>query len=51
MEQYAEAVGSGATEEDYRRIAGHFQRTGDHFRAGQFFLRAKDFSEVGLSLT
>ena len=46
MEQYAEVIGSDATEEDYLRIASHFQRTGENFKAGQFFLRAKDYVKV-----
>lgn len=46
MEQYAEAIGDDATLEDYLRIATHFQRSGDHFKAGQFFFKAKDYSKV-----
>lgn len=46
MEQYAEVIGSDATKEDYLRIASHFQRTGENFKAGQFFLRAKDYAKV-----
>ena len=46
MEQYAEVIGSDATTEDYLRIASHFQRTGENFKAGQFFLRAKDYAKV-----
>ena len=46
MEQYAEVIGSDATREDYLRVASHFHKTGEHFKAGQFFLRAKDYAKV-----
>ena len=41
-----EVVGSDASPEDYLRIASHFQKTGDHLQAGQFFLKAKDYAKV-----
>ena len=46
MEAYAEVVGSEAGKEDFLRIASHFQKKGDHFKAGQFFLRAKEYAKV-----
>ena len=46
MDQYAEVVGSDASREDYLRIAVHFQKTVDHFRAGQFFHKAGEHAKV-----
>ena len=46
MEQYAEVIGLDATGEDYIRIASHFKKMGEHFKAGQFYLRAKDYAKV-----
>ena len=46
MEQYAEVIGSGASKEDYLRIAAHFQKAGSHFKAGQFFLKGQEYAKV-----
>ena len=46
MEQYAEVVGEEASQEDYLRIATHFVRKADHFRAGQFFHKAGEYARV-----
>jgi WD repeat-containing protein 19 len=46
MQLYAEVVGEDSTTEDYLRIATHFQRVSDHLRAGQFFLKAREFTKA-----
>ena len=46
MDEYAEVVGHEASNEDYMRIATYFSSLGNHFKAGQFFIRGKYFSEV-----
>ena len=46
MQLYAEVVGEDSTTDDYLRIATHFQRVSDHLRAGQFFLKAREFTKV-----
>ena len=46
MDQYAEVIGDNATTLDYRSIAGYYQRTGHHFKAGTFFLKAKDYEHA-----
>ena len=46
MDQYAEVIGDNATTLDYRSIASYYQRTGHHFKAGTFFLKAKDYEHA-----
>ena len=46
MDQYADVIGDNATVEDYRRISSYYQRTGHHFKAGTFFLKAKDYEQA-----
>ena len=46
MDEYAKVIGDEATNEDYSRIAMHFDSSGNHFKAGEFFMRASDYSEV-----
>lgn len=46
MEQYAEVIGEDANVDDYLRIAAHFRKNNDHFKAGQFFYRAGDYEKV-----
>lgn len=46
MEEYTEVVGNDANREDYLRIAAHFQTMVDHFRAGQFFHKAGEYTMV-----
>ena len=46
MEQYAEVVGSDASQKDYLQIAIYFQNNVDHFKAGQFFNKAGDYVKV-----
>ena len=48
MEQYADIIGDGASSEDYSKIAAHFENTGDHYKAGTFFLSAKIYEKVCL---
>ena len=50
MEQYAEVVGEDASREDFLRIAAHFQKNVDHFRAGQFFLKAREYAQVDVDV-
>lgn len=47
MEQYAAVIGTDAAREDYLQIAAYFQKTVDHFRAGEFFHRAGEYAKVG----
>lgn len=46
MDEYAEVIGNEASNEDYVRIAMYFESLGNHFKAGQFFMRGKHHSEV-----
>lgn len=46
MDQYAEVVGDNASLEDYKKIATHYQRTGNHYKAGSFFLKAEEYAEA-----
>ena len=46
MDQYADVISDNATVEDYRRISSYYQRTGHHFKAGTFFLKAKDYEQA-----
>lgn len=46
MDQYAELIGENASTEDYHKIAAHFENSGDHYKAGNFFFAAKQFDEV-----
>ena len=46
MEKYAEVIDSDASQEDYLRIANHFQVAGNHFKAGQFYLKAREYAKV-----
>ena len=50
MEQYAEIIGDDASSDDYSKIATHFENIGDHFKAGTFFLLAKKYEKVGITL-
>ncbi len=43
-------IGSDASREDYLRIASHFQGTGNHFKAGHFFLKAKEYAKVIITI-
>lgn len=49
MDEYAEVIGSEAMDEDYARIAVHFENIGNHFKAGHFFMRGKKYSEVHMN--
>lgn len=51
MEQYAEIIGDDANSDDYCKIATHFENTGDHFKAGTFFLSAKKYEKVHPTIT
>lgn len=46
MDQYAEIIGDNASVDDYRKIAGHFENSGDHYKAGNFFFASKDYDKV-----
>ena len=46
MELYAEVMGDDGSQEDYRRIAAHFKKKVDHFKAGQFFHKAGEYKKV-----
>lgn len=46
MEQYAEVIGEDASVEDYARIANHFRKCNEHFKAGQFFYRGGNYEKV-----
>lgn len=46
MDQYAEVIGEDAGVEDYLRIASHFRKNNEHFKAGQFFFRAEEHQKV-----
>jgi hypothetical protein len=46
MEIFADVIGDDATPEDLAAIAAHFERTGDAFQAGRFWLRAGDHAKV-----
>ena len=46
MDDYAEVIGDEATNDDYIRIALHFERSRCHFKAGKFFYQARHYSEV-----
>lgn len=46
MDQYAEIIGENAGTEDYHKIATHFENTGDHYKAGKFFLASKLYGQV-----
>lgn len=48
MDQYAEIIGNNASVDDYRKIAGHFENSGDHYKAGNFFFASKDYDKVHL---
>ena len=50
MEEYAEIIGDDASSDDYSKIATHFENTGDHYKAGIFFLSAKKYEKVGHGL-
>ena len=46
MELYAEVVGDHGSRDDYLRIAAHFKKKVDHFRAGQFYHKAGEYKKV-----
>ena len=46
MDEYAEVIGNEASTEDYVRIARYFESLGNHFKAGQFFVKSRQHLEV-----
>lgn len=46
MELYAEILGNDGSQEDYLRIANHFQKIVDHYRSGEFFHKAGEYAKV-----
>ena len=46
MGEYTELLGPEASQEDFLRIAQHFQETGKPLMAGKFFLKAKQYAKV-----
>ena len=46
MDQYAEIIGNNASVDDYRKIAGHFENSGDLYKAGNFFFASQDYDKV-----
>ena len=46
MDEFADMIGNKASLEDYTKMAMYFESEGNHFRAGQFFLRGLHHSKV-----
>ncbi len=46
MDQYAEVIGSDASVDDYLRMASHFRKNNEHFKAGEFFFKADVYDKV-----
>ena len=50
LDTYAELVGPEAGKEDFLRLAQHYQSVGNPLDAGRFYLKAKEYATVSLSL-
>ncbi|XP_076826013.1 WD repeat-containing protein 19-like isoform X2 [Clavelina lepadiformis] len=46
METYAEIVGDDATMEDFKSIAVHFENDKNHFMAGKFFTKCREYARA-----
>jgi WD repeat-containing protein 19 len=46
MNQYADVLGDNASIEDYLKIAYHYEKTNDIFKAGVFFMKAREYKKA-----
>ena len=46
MDQYASVIGDNGSDSDYKSIATYYQRSDNNFKAGIFFMKAKEYAKV-----
>ncbi len=46
MEIYGEVVGDSASDTDFATMAAHFEKKGDNYEAGRYYMKANDYVKV-----
>ena len=50
MDKYSDIIGDSGTVDDYLQVASYYQLADNPFKAGIFFLKAKEYKQVSMCL-